>query len=349
MTECTADLFNRLDASAQKQLIRRAFLPASIQSQWDIASSAIDALRMETQYAFLSGRIDLVVFADDNPLIAIENKIDAPIGAGKGDDDQLATYGQWIVSTNQSSFPAVVCLLTHIREPSEDFLDGGKKSGGATPHVLKWGLLSAILKDVAGGLVADTTTLISELLLFLGEMNMDHDFAGRDDFAAALVYLRAGSRMDHTFDTIYQHVKKLPGCFATGSSIHEMSLHYDTKYSLIWGWKYLSHPSLSGLFFGYGIALSPALTFAGAAAPTRDAVFLCVGAEGNRSMQALRHAKDIPEKPWTFADLGEWSAVICFKSFHSFMADPEKFAPQMIEWINEISSDVNEFVASNLK
>jgi len=38
---------------------------------------------------------------------------------------------------------------------------------------------------------------------------MSHDFAGRDEFAAAIVYLRAGSRMNYTFETIYDHIKSL--------------------------------------------------------------------------------------------------------------------------------------------
>jgi hypothetical protein len=74
-----------------------------------------------------------------------------------------------------------------------------------------------------------------------------------------------------------------------------------------------------------------------------------VGAEGTKGMQSLRAAKDKPQKPWTYADLGDWSAVICFKPLHSFMADPENFAPQMIDWINEWAEDVNSFVSSDLK
>jgi hypothetical protein len=66
-------------------------------------------------------------------------------------------------------------------------------------------------------------------------------------------------------------------------------------------------------------------------------------------MQSLRAAKDIPEKPWMYTDLGDWSAIICFKPLHSFMADPERFAPQMIDWINASAADVNGFVFSDLK
>jgi len=352
LTECLADLFNRFDGSTQKKFIRRVFIPAGLQSKWDEFSSAFDTLRMETQHAILNGRIDIVVFAGGDPVIVIENKIDAPISVNGDGNDQLAIYGRWIIASKRNAFPGVVCLLTYLTEPNEGFMDGDKKSGGAIPHVERWSSVAAALSDtneLFGTQQADVITLKSELFMFLEEMNMSHDFAGRDEFAAAIVYLRAGSRMNYTFETIYDHIKSLKGCFATNSSIHEESLHFDTKDSLIWGWKYLSHPTLTGLFFGYGMALEPALTFRASSAPTRDAVFLCVGAEGTRSMQSLRAAKDIPGKPWMYVDLGDWSAVIWFKSLHSFMADPEKFAPQMIEWIDESAADVNAFVSSDLK
>jgi hypothetical protein len=353
LTECLADLFNRFDGCAQKQFIRRLFVPAGEQSKWDRFSSGFDALRMETQHAILKGRIDLVVFAGSDPVVVIENKIDAPISENFDGDDQLEIYGRWITATNRSAFHGVVCLLTHLTEPSEGFISGAKRCGGATPHVVKWSSLAGALMDVkefVGPQQVDVITLASEFLRFLEEMNMSHDFAGRDEFAAAMLYLRAGSRMDYTFKSIYDHVRSRRGCFAAGSSIREMSLHFDTKYSLIWGWKYLAHLKFTQqLFFGYGIALEPALTFQGSSAPTREAVFLLVGAEGARSMQSLRAAKDLPKKPWTYADLGDWSAIVCFKSLHSFMADPEKFAPQMTEWIDEWAAYVDTFVSSDLK
>jgi hypothetical protein len=194
LTECLADLFNRFDGSTQKQFIRRGFIPAGLQSKWDEFSSPFDFLRMETQHAILKGRIDLVVFAGRDPVVVIENKIDAPISENDDGNDQLTIYGRWLIASKRNAFPGVVCLLTYLTEPNEGFIDGGKKSGGATPHIVKWSSLAATLLDINeefGTQQADVITLTSELLLFLEEMNMGHEFAGRDEFAAAIVYLRA--------------------------------------------------------------------------------------------------------------------------------------------------------------
>ncbi|WP_334384921.1 hypothetical protein [Bradyrhizobium sp. AZCC 2262] len=352
LTECLTDLFNRLDGETQKHFVRRVFMPTGVQQQWDEFSSAIDVIRMETQHVILKGRIDLVVFAGSDPIVAVEHKIGAPISEDSDGNDQLEIYGRWITASKPDAFPGVICLLTHLTQPNEGFLDEARRSCGAKPHVVTWGSLAAALINInenIGTLQADVATLICELVLFLEEMNMSHEFAGRDEFASAFVYLRAGSRMDHTFETIYNHVKSLKGCFATGRSIHESSLYFDTKRSLIWGWNFLSHQTFSDLFFGYGIALAPAVTFGSASIQAPDAVFLCVGADNKRSMQSLRAAKDVPEKPWTYVDLGDWSAVICFKSLHSFMADPEQFALKMNEWIDESEASVNKFVSSYLK
>jgi hypothetical protein len=67
------------------------------------------------------------------------------------------------------------------------------------------------------------------------------------------------------------------------------------------------------------------------------------------AMQSLSAANELPEKPWMSADLGDWSALISFEPLHSFIADPERFAPQMIEWIDTSAADVNGFVSSDLK
>jgi hypothetical protein len=304
---------------------------------------------METQYHIGQGRIDIVLFVENSPLVAIENKISAPIGPGDDErGDQLATYGRWI-RDSKSDFPPVVCLLTHVTPAPEGFDGGGSSSGGANPHTLTWGAVASALHELhkrREDVSADIRILARELFLFLEEKGMSSEYAGRDEFAAAILYLRAGSKMEHTFHSIYNHLKTLKGSFTAHESIYEMGLHFGTRDSLIWGWKYLNHPDLSGLFFGFGIALDPHLTFKEAAIPDRDSIFLCVGAENKKSIQSLRAAKGDPKKPWMYAELEDWSTVICFKPLHTLMAAPETFAPRMIEWIDEVAEDVSTFVST---
>lgn len=348
LTECLADLFNRLELSDQKSFVKEIFIPDKLGPQWDQFALSLESLRLETQYPIQGGRIDLVLFTDSNPLLAIENKITAPVAATGDGDNQLSTYGRWIKSSKQREFPPIVCFLSHITRPPKDFISGGDKSGGAIPHVVEWGEISAALVDLcepSTNVSAEVCMLAAELYSFLGEKDMSREFAGEKEFAAAIVYLRAGTQMNHTFDTIFEHLKEIGGHFTSGVSIHDMSLHFETKDSLIWGWKYLGHPTLSGVFFGYGIALEPNVTFRAADVPTRNSVFLCVGADDRRSIHAIRTARETPRKPWTYVEMKDWTTVISFRSLHEFMADPQSFSLQMTAWIDESKEEVNAFVS----
>jgi hypothetical protein len=342
LTACLADLFNRLQMGAQHKVAARLFVPALLHGWFNARCASAKFLRMETQHAIPTGRIDLVLYVDDEPLVAIENKIGARVG-----DDQLVTYGRWIRESVPSDRPAIVCLLTHLTRPPEGFKDGGEYSGKASPHIAKWQRAFEVLNELieTEDLCLDVRTLARELRSFLGECDMSREFAGRDEFAAALVYLRAGSRMDHTFGSIYNHVKSLEGCFVKGESIHESSLLFDTEFKFIWGWKYLNHRMLGGLFFGYGVALEPTTIFRQGAIPDSDSTFICVGAEDRRSIEALRAAKNEPKKPWTYAEIGDWAAIISFRPLHSFLLEPEAFASKMIAWIDAEARDINAFVS----
>jgi hypothetical protein len=341
LTECLGDLFNRLDLPAQARFISRIFIPASLQGWFEECSASITSFRMETQLRIPSGRIDLVLYADKKPFVAIESKIGAPVG-----DEQLAVYGRWVRDAGPPRQPAIVCFLTHLTPPPNGFIGGGEGSGRAIPHVAKWQAVYRLLRELADIENLEVVKMLArELATFLGERGMSGEYAGRDEFAAALVYLRAGSRMDHTFSSIYTHIKSLEGCFGKSESARECSLKFDTEFKLIWGWSYLSHPMLGGLFFGYGIALEPNTIFRQGTIPAGDSVFICLGAEDRRSVQAVRTAKNEPQKPWTYAEISDWVTVISFKPLYPFFAEPEAFASKMIEWVDEEASNVDAFVA----
>ena len=289
-----------------------------------------------------------MLLADEKPIVAVENKIGAEF-----QDDQLASYGRWIKkAATPAQKLAVVCLLTHFSPPPPDFMEGGVASGNAVPHVVRWavlgGLVSEYAKDTTLG--EDVRMLAREFRRFLEESEMTTEYAGREDFAAALVYLRAGSRMDHTFSSVFEHIKSIKGCFQKYETKNEYSLKFDTESKIIWGWAYLSHPMLSQLYFGYGIALSPAETFVSggistqASIPNVDSVFIAVGADDKRGSHAIRASKHEPESPWTYAEVNGSPIVVSFKSLHEFMEDPKTFAQLMIRWIDEVAEDVNTFV-----
>lgn len=349
LTECLADLFGRLPLARQVDFASRIFVPRAAQGVFSAFASGIDSFRLETQRQIPSGRIDLVLHADDKPIAAIENKIAAELP-----DDQLASYGRWIKRASRSGPLSIVCLLTHLTPPPAGFELGGDASGQATPHVAKWSSVGGVLLEYAetAGLPDDVRMLARELRRFLEECDMSGEYAGRDEFAAALVYLRAGARMDHTFSSIFAHIKSKEGCFRKNETKNEYSLKFDSPFKLIWGWSYLSHPTLNQLFLGYGIALEPDTAFTSgglssqARIPKADSAFICVGADDKKSIQAIRQAKQEPQKPWTYAEIGNWVAIISFKPLHDLMADPQSFTRQMTAWIDDEASDVSAYVKS---
>ena len=345
LSECLADLFNRMDLDAQKWLVRRLFIPHGAISAWDSADPSA-SLSMETQYPTNVGRIDIVLSLNEDPFLVIENKVSAPIGLDADQNDQLRRYGSW-VSATKGSLPRIVCLLSHTTPPTNEFMKGGAASGGARPHFVRWSAVGACLFDIARGAVpsgAEIQMLARELHVFLTEKNMSHEFANREDFAAALLYLRSGEKMDHTFKTIFNHVSTLGGQFTSKKTLYEQYLHFATKNRLVWGWKTLAHPTLYGLFFAYGIAYEPMSTFRDSPAPREDSAFILVGAEDKKSIHAMRIASDAHEKPWMAAEADGWTAVVSFKPLHTLMKDPEAFASNMIEWINGEVENINEFV-----
>ncbi|MEW6638931.1 MAG: hypothetical protein AB1586_00400 [Pseudomonadota bacterium] len=344
LTECLADIFNRLDLKRKNDFAKSHFVPQILQDRWGASESG--ALRMHTQHHIDIGRIDMVLFDGVTPLVAIENKVSAPVGAGENEKShQLAIYGRWIKRKNEE-FP-IICLLTHSTPAPLGFSEHGVGSGGAVPHVVSWSSIAAQLATMSrdSELPIDVRTLSRELFAFLEENGMSGEFAGRDELAAAIIYLKAGSRMEYTFATIYEHLKTLGGAFNPNESIYEQALEFRTKDRVIWGYKVINHSTLRDVYFGYGIALDPKLTFRGEDTPNHDSIFLCLLAENRRSMQALRAAKDKPEKPWTYVEFDDWSTIISFRPLSPFFSEPETLAHKMIEWIDEEAGDISSFVS----
>jgi hypothetical protein len=349
LSECLADFFNRLPSEIQSAFVSRILIPDVLLAAFATVVAEVASFRLETQRQIGSGRIDIVLLADDVPIVAIENKISAPF-----QDDQLASYGRWIKAAARSHRLAIVCLLTHLTSPPPGFMSGGEASGKATPHLVRWSSIAGLLLELAvSAEVRDDVKLLArEFRRFLEENDMSTEYAGRDEFAAALVYLRAGAQMDHTFGSIFTHVKEKDGAFAKNETKNEYHLKFDTPYKLIWGWTYLAHAKFDGLLFGYGISLEPNTVFTSGGIstqspiPATDSAFICVGADNKRSIQAVRAVKSEPAKPWTYAEIGKWVAVISFKPLHDVMEKPQSFAQEMIRWIDRETDSVNQFVAA---
>jgi hypothetical protein len=130
LSECLADFFNRLPLPLQTTFASRIFVPEELRAAFAAVIAEVASLRLETQRQIASGRVDLVLLADDSPIVAIENKIAAQL-----QDDQLASYGRWVYSAARPRRLAIICLLSHLTPPSPGFMRGGDASGKAIPSL----------------------------------------------------------------------------------------------------------------------------------------------------------------------------------------------------------------------
>ncbi len=305
---------------------------------------------MKTQYEIPNGRLDIVILFDSQPTLVIENKVGAPIGKRSNNIDQLRTYGNWLKQAADLSGRkcTVLCLLTHVTKPPETFTEDNCDLYGSIPKLVRWSEiadeLQVITKD--GRLPLDVRTIAREFHLFLLEQNMTTEFARFEDFAAATVYVKSGSRISYTFETIFDHLSELGEPFSNGAIKDDAIVDFDSEGNVIHGWKYLSAAPLKSAYFTYGISLQPRRSFSIDSLPDEDSVFLGVGVETKKEMQLLEaRSKDLGGD-WHCLSFPEYSVMVTFRPLHSALAQPELFASTMIAWINQLRPNVTKFVRS---
>jgi hypothetical protein len=300
---------------------------------------------METQYSTPAGRLDIVVLFDHEPVIIIESKIRSPIGKRADTADQLAAYGLWLRSQADSAGRslAVLCLLTHLTEPPDKFTEMSLDLYGSTPSVLRWSELAKWLeaskRDIR--LNQDIRTLGNELYTFLEEQDMTTEAPHLEDFAAAIVYVKAGTRIASAYEEIFDHLSSLDGIFSTGSVLADLPLHFDSEQNLIQGWKYLSALPLRSAYFAYGIALQPkrSLQPEGILAqdrlPAEDSLFISLGVDNRREMRLLEEHAGKAGQSWQYLPFGDGSILASFRPLKTILAEPESFSNTMRNWIDE--------------
>jgi hypothetical protein len=348
LSECLADLFNRLPPGEKAAFIERNFLPSVVKPRWaSLVSTGVD-IRMETQWPIPDGRLDIAILIENEPAFVIENKVSAPIGRRPNDIDQLSAYGMWLKLKSESSVCklAVVCLLTHATNPPETFAEGRTDLYGSIPKVVRWSQIADNLRTLAQSskLPLDIRTISNELFSFLLEQNMTSEATRLEDFAAAIIYVRAGSRMSQTFGEVFDHLSELGGIFSKGAVIADSALEFDSDRSLIQGWKYLSAAPLKTAYFGYGIALQPRRSLSNDHLPIEDSIFLCLGVETKREIRILEEQSKLLSGAWQHLSFPSNSIAIAFKPLNAVLVRPEEFAKAMIGWIDEVLPEVAELV-----
>lgn len=345
LSESLADLFNRLPKLEQLSLIDRLLIPADVKANWHSVASTSTELRMRTQVSISEGRLDILILCDKQAVIVIESKIRSPVGKRPDGSDQLQHYGQWLKrqSDENGRNVAVICLLTHLTPPPQDFTEPSSTAYGAAPKLLRWSEVAAELKVLSGDerLRWDIRILAEELHMFLLEQDMTSETPRLEDFAAAIIFVKAGSRISKAFEDVFEHVSGLKGVFPRGSIPDDLPLAFDSDQNLMHGWKYLSASPLKTIYFSYGIALKPnrSLTPDGALSkqnlPHEDSIFLCLGVETNKEMKLLEeHSKGLGPD-WKYISFDDNSIVVTFRPLNSILIEPESFAGKMNAWIDE--------------
>jgi hypothetical protein len=141
-------------------------------------------------------RPDIILYADDKPLLVIENKIDAaftsaantearPSHSAKG--MQLEDYQAWLRSQSQHG---IVVLLTHLTPPPTR--DDAPHIDFMRLSVIRWSALYKYLVKDGGphwrNATPDASTLVNEFTKFLKECDMAQEDPTATDFAAARLF-----------------------------------------------------------------------------------------------------------------------------------------------------------------
>jgi hypothetical protein len=347
LSESLADIFNRLASADKIGFISRLLLPPGKMEALLSLVAATDIIRMETQYSIPSGRLDIAVLFGSDPVFVIENKIGSPVAQRHDGSDQLATYGRWLKGRADESGQglAVICLLTHTTKAPSTFSDGRLDVYESIPKILHWSEVAGELRQMAQSetLRWDVRTLAHELHHFLLGEDMTSEAPRLEDFAAAIVYVKAGTRVSNAFQNIYEHLCQFGAPFSKGSILDDCSLDFDSTSSVMQGWKYFSSPPLKTAYFAYGIALQPRLNLpleAGSpsdAIPAEDSLFLYFGVETKKEI-AL-HSTKLPS-PWQLLPLIDLPIAIVFRPLSTVLGQPETFADTMKEWIDQVMPDV---------
>ncbi|MGY3370219.1 hypothetical protein ACVWZL_007344 [Bradyrhizobium sp. GM2.4] len=345
LSESLADLFNRLPKLEQLSFIDRLFVPSELKSKWHSRASTSIELWMKTQVAISEGRLDILILCDKHPVIVVESKIKSPVGKRPDGSDQLQNYSQWLKRQSDESGGnvAVICLLNHLTPPPKDFIEPSSNHYEATPKLLRWSQVAAELKSLSGDdkLPLDVRTLAEELYLFLLEQDMTSESPRLEDFAAAIIFVKAGSRISKAFEDVFEHVSGLRGVFPRGSIPDDLPLAFDSEQNLMHGWKYLSAPPLKTIYFAYGIALQPNRSLAPDGAlskqniPHEDSIFLCLGVEEGKEMKLLEEHSRALGPNWKHISFADNSIVATFRPLKTILVEPESFAGTMNAWIDE--------------
>jgi hypothetical protein len=144
------------------------------------------------------GRLDILLLNSNyKPVLIIENKISASAG-----NKQMALYRGWLQNQNPAGWPGAICLLTHITEAPEGFLEAHPYNTICRwSEVYKW--LQRKVPCNGAGAVPPWMAFAGELAIYLKEEGMCSEYISECDIAACHMFIKSGAKFKNFFPAIY--------------------------------------------------------------------------------------------------------------------------------------------------
>lgn len=308
MSEALCDILNRLPKVLIIDFVSKLFLDDHLAHVWKAHAKEWN-LSWETQQVILDGRPDLVLYADAEPILVVENKVGA-----LATSSQLEKYGRWLSGKCKGNklWPGALTLLGHFvkaprgfgqpRDKARYYILGGRVCEWA--EVWKWLKQTSDQYDRSCEDRPSWLDLTQEFLNFMQEKNMSSEQITPYDLSNVQVYLRNGTpnRFYKTFDHFRSQLKptikkicQLPAHFDDGFRVEA-----DGEYGLIY--EYVNLKKTEDWYLGWGYRF-PGLTDAKSwADPTSDPyAFMCVAPNNEGEAPYKRPLKRV----WTEVDGAE--------------------------------------------
>lgn len=298
-------------------------------------------LRWESQWRInhmgSQRRPDLVLFDGNRPLLVVENKVNAPLGKGKGrpnvDEDnddndereainQLQGYGRWLEGENPDGG---LVYLTHAVATLPKFEN--ESYGVKTCAIAQWIQVREWLSTSLNANDAIVRYLAEQLRVFLEsegirQMNPE-DIFGLNELMATLAGITNGQEMDR-LDSLFAAMRAARQRLRSDGLTWSQP-KFEWAALLCWGKKRRLDLSLTfGFTHGTNMAWSPdneqlqpeLLAFVGVGLQDRESPFL-------PQLEAWGNEKDEDD----------WLWFLNFRSATDLLNEPVGFTPAFVSWV----------------
>jgi len=371
LTEALADLLNRMPPLEMSELVSKFFLPPAAQDAWQelVKSSSGDGLQWIAHRSIYVGTSvqypDFILYAGDEPLVIVENKIASGIGTHEEhqstednnrieDDtpllgsqavdtfDQVASYGRWLSAHCKHAWPGAIAFLTHFTLPPAGFGMGDRKAYGVEWQRIcrwrdVWAWLTRVSYSSSDSSISTWRALAAELAEFLAEKSMNAESITFYDISAAEIFIKSAARHEYTFKQIRDSLSpQWPGM--GWSATTRGHILYESKGGILWDWMYLRSPhspaNRPDWYIAWGIRfpeLSDRWKGADPSLPLTNHVFVLLSSD--KTPLPPVSSQQVRERL-----AGSWSVVpdwgiVTGRALYEFSSEASPLGDEVIKWI----------------